>query len=258
MISILGLVDHFSFGAMASFAWFSPYHLDQVQKRGQLLLAAVPPHKDRLAELNEYLSTQMKKTGVSVELGREATMADIESIAPDAVILATGGVSFIPEIPGIDRGNMVFAEEVLAGRTKVGERVVVIGGELVGCETAEFLADAGKKVTITRRGETMAAALAPNVREPLVGRLALRGVTMLTGVRYEEITAEGLAITSQEGQRYTIPADTIVLAAGSRPSTKLLSALQEKVPEVYPVGDCLKPRSLLEALAEGLKTARQL
>jgi len=225
---------------------------------GQLLLASVPPYKGELVELTNCLSTQLEKAGVSVRLGREATMADIESVAPDVVVLASGGVSFVPEIPGIDRDNVVIAEEVLAGRTQVGERVIVIGGELVGCETAEFLADAGKKVTITRRGPVMAAALAPNVRGPLVGRLVDKSVTMLTGVRYEEITAEGLVITSKEGQKYTIPADTIVLAAGSRPNTELLRLLESRVPEVHQIGDCLEPRSLLEALADGFHTARNL
>ena len=225
---------------------------------GQLLLAAVPPYKGEFKELTKYLSTQLEKANVSIKLGVEATMADIESINPDVVVLATGGVPFIPEIPGIERDNVVIAEEVLAGRAEVEEKVIVIGGELVGCETAEFLAEAGKKVTITRRGQAMATALAPNVREPLLGRLTNEGVTMLTGVHYEEVTEKGLVITSEEGLKYTIPCDTIVLAAGSRPNTRLLRAMKDRVPEVYQVGDCLKPRSLLEALADGFHTARNL
>jgi len=225
---------------------------------GQLLSAAISPYKDRLAELTRYLSTQMEKAGVNIEPGKEAMMADIESMSPDAVVLATGVTPLIPEIPGKDRDNVVMADEVLAGGTEVGETVVVIGGELVGCETAEFLADAGKKVTITRRGPTMAAALAPNVREPLVGRLEDKDVTMLTCVRYEEITADGLVIMNQDGQKQTIPADTIVLAAGSKPNTELLRALEERVPDVYRIGDCLEPRSLLEALVEGFHTGLNL
>ena len=81
---------------------------------------------------------------------------------------------------------------------------------------------------------------------------------MLTGVQYEEITAEGLVVTNKEGQRHTVPADTIVLAAGSRPNTKLMKELERKVPEVYQIGDCLKPRSILEALTEGFDTGRML
>jgi len=224
---------------------------------GQLLLATVPPYKGELAELTRHLITQLEKSGVTIILGEEATAADIDSVAPDVVVLATGGMSYIPEIPGMDRGYVVIAEEVLSGKVQVGERVVVIGGELVGCETAEFLADAGKKVTITRRGPAMAAALASNVREPLVGRLAVKGVTMLTGVHYEEITTEGIIIT-REGERHFIPADAMVLAAGSRPNTELLRPMKEKVTEVYQVGDCQRPRSLLEALADSFSTALKL
>jgi len=225
---------------------------------GQLLLAAIPPYKERLAKFNEYLTIQIEKAGISVKTGQEAGITEIEALAPDAVVLATGLVPFIPEIPGIDGSHVVLAEDVLTGRAQVGERVVIIGGELVGCETAEFLVDAEKKVTIARRGPTIAVAQAPIVREPLVGRLADKGVTMLTGVRYEEITPDGLVITNREGRQQTIPADTIVLAAGSRPNTELLKALEEKVPEVYRIGDCLEPRSLMEALAEGFHSGRNL
>ena len=225
---------------------------------GQLLLAAIPPYKDRLAEFNRYLSRQVEKAGVSVKLGKEATVADIEAIAPDAVVLATGVVPFIPEIPGIDGNNVVLAEDVLACRAVAGETVVIIGGELVACETAEFLADAGKKVTMCRRGQAMAVAQDPIVREPLVGRLADKGVTMLTGVRYQEIAADGLLITDRGGQKQTVPADTIILAAGSRPNTGLLKALEGKVREVYQVGDCLEPRSLMEALAQGFHAGRNV
>ncbi len=225
---------------------------------GQLILAAVPPYKDMLVELTECLSTQVERAGVKVMLGKEAMLADIESIVPDAVILATGIMPFVPDIPGINRSNVVLVEEVFAGRVKVGQRVIVIGGELVGCETAEWLADAGKKVTITRRGEAMAVTLSPMNRDSLLGRLTLKGVTMLTGVSYEEITPEGLVIINKDGKKQTIPADTIVLAVGARPNTALLSILEGKVPEVYQIGDCLKPRSLLEAIAEGFNVGRTL
>ena len=225
---------------------------------GQLILAAVAPYKDTLVELTECLSTQAERAGVNVVLGKEATLADIESITPDAVILATGVKPLVPEIKGIDRSNVVLADDVIAGKATVGQRVIVLGGELVGCETADLLSDAGKKVTVTRRGPEMAAGLHPWNRQSLIGRLTLKGVTMLTGVSYEEITPEGLVITSKDGKKQALPADTIVLAAGAKPNTDLLSIVKGKVPEVYQVGDCLKPRSLLEAIAEGFNIGRTL
>lgn len=225
---------------------------------GQLIVAAVPPYKSEIANLTNYLATQVDKAGVKLELGKEATTAEVEMIAPDAVILATGVTPSIPEIPGLGRKNVVMAEDVLAGKANVGNRVIVIGGELVGCETAEFLADAGKTVTITRRGPSMAAAVAPMIGQPLVGRLNAKGVTMLTGVKYEEVKDEGLVITTRDGEKRTIPADTIVLAAGSEPNTELLQELRDSVPEIYKAGDCVQPRGILEALADGSRVARAL
>jgi len=225
---------------------------------GQLTVAAVPPYKSEVAKLTNYLATQVQKAGVELRLGTEATAAEVEMIGPDAVILATGVTSLVPEIPGIERENVVMAEDVLSGKANVGERVIVIGGELVGCETAEFLADAGKTVTVTRRGPLMAAAVAPMIGQPLVGRLNAKGVTMLTGLRYEEAKDEGLIITTQEGERQTIPADTIVLAAGSKPNTELLQQLRDSVPEIYQAGDCVQPQGILEALADGSRVARAL
>jgi len=222
---------------------------------GQLIVAAVPPYKSEIADLTQHLATQVHKAGVKLELGKEATASEVQMIAPDAVILATGVTPSIPEIPGVGRENAVMAEDVLAGRAKAGERVIVIGGEMVGCETAEFLADAGKTVTITRRGPNMAAAMAPMIGQPLVGRLNAKGVTMLTGVKYEEVNDKGLVITTGDGEKRTIPADTIVLAAGSKPNTELLQQLGDSVPELYQVGDCVEPRGIREAIADGLRVA---
>jgi NADPH-dependent 2,4-dienoyl-CoA reductase/sulfur reductase-like enzyme len=229
----------------------------QPQLGGQLLLATVPPHKDNLAPLAGYLSTQMEKRGVKVNVGVEATPELIKKAKPDAVILATGASPIVPDIPGIGRSNVLTAEQVLKGQP-VGEKVVVIGGELVGCETADFLAEKGKKVTITRRGPKMATLIGPGVREMLLGRLAALGVNMLTGVEYERITDKGLAITTKDGAKQTIEADTIVLAAGARPNRELLKALEGKVPEVYNIGDSAEPKKIADAIAEGYRVALKL
>ena len=218
---------------------------------GQLGVAAVPPYKQGLAALARYLAGQLANTGVDVRLGREVTAADIEALVPDAVVLATGVCPLVPAIPGIERTRLAHAEDVLSGRAQVGERVVVLGGELVGCETAEFLADRGKEVTITRRGPRLATKVVRAIGVPLVERLRKKGVRMLTGVRYEGIGESGVTLITAEGQRETIPADTIVLAAGSEPSAGLWEALWGKVPELHRVGDCVEPRSVLEALVEG-------
>jgi len=97
----------------------------------------------------------------------------------------------------------------------------------------------------------MAEKLAPSARELLLIRLEARGVTMLTGVKYENISEKGLTITTKEGERKTLEADTIVLAAGSTPNNELAATLKDKVARVLSIGDCVEPRTIMEAVQEG-------
>ena len=136
---------------------------------------------------------------------------------------------------------------------ETGERVVVIGGELVGCETALLLMERGKKVTIMRRGPELATKVHRLIREPMLGRLKYKGVTMLTGVEYEEITEAGVVIRTGTGERKVIEADTVVLAAGAVPNTEFVAALEGKIAQVFSVGDCVEPRSIMEAVEEGYR-----
>lgn len=225
---------------------------------GQLPLAIKPPYKDNLKTLLPYYQTQMKKWNVKINLAMELSSAVVNEGKPDVVIFATGARPFIPEIPGIDKFRVVTAIEVLQGKVGVGDRIIVIGGELVGCETAEFLADAGKKVTITRRGAEMATRMDATLRSLLLIRLSAKGVTMLTGIRYEEFTQKGLVITTREGERRIIKADTAVIAAGAVPNPAEHWVATGKVPEVFRIGDCVKPQGILEAIREGFDVGRKI
>ncbi len=225
---------------------------------GQLLLAAVAPHKEVISRLNKYMAGQLKKAGVKVLLGHEATMEFVKAMRPEVVVLATGSTSLIPEIPGVRRDNVVLAMDVLAGWERVGDRVVVIGGELVGCETADYLAQKGKKVTIVRRGPSVAANVNPRARDNLLARLSKNGVTMLTGVRYEEITDKGLVITDKEGQRKNIKADTIVLATGATQNTELATELERQDIALQLIGDCVRPGKIVDAIRDGARVGREI
>lgn len=222
---------------------------------GQLLLASVPPHKGVLETFAEFQRSQLARLGVRVELGREVNSAVITKEKPDAVILATGARQTKPPIPGVDRPNVVFALDILAGKAQAGNTVAVIGAELVACETAEFLADKGKKVTIMRRGDDIATGVNPRNRTHLLARLKDKGINILLGVQYKEINDQGVVITTKDGQRQVVGADTVVLAAGSDPEAGLQQALKGKVKELYLAGDCVKPRNLASAVSEGYFTA---
>ena len=225
---------------------------------GQLNQAVIAPHKDRIQPLIRYLSGQLKKLDVKVELGKTATAAEVEKFHPDAVIFATGIKPMVPMIPGLSQTHVVQAGDVLDGKVKAGDKVAVIGGELVGCETAEFLAERGKKVTVTRRGPEMALKVESVLRPFLLQRLLEKGVTLLTGIRYNEVTGKGLVVTDKDNTERTIEADTIVLAAGSIPDQELYREIKGKMPEVYPAGDCVEPRKIRDAIADGYRIGLEI
>jgi len=238
---------------------------------GQLIQAAIPPHKSEIRDLIAYQANQLKKQKVKVELGKALTPEEVKRVKPDVVIVATGVKPVIPkeEVPGLDTlSNVVMAEDVLLGKAKVGERVLIIGGDQVGAEVAEFLADKGKDVTVARRSQYIANSMNPDMRMLLVDRLRQKGARMLTNVQYMNATDTGLLIHVRGGvtsmaeigadAMKSFPADTIVLAAGSTPNTDLAQALEGKVPEVHSIGDCVEPRRILEAMREGWKVALEI
>jgi len=226
---------------------------------GQLKLAVVPPTKrERIEPFSNYLISQMERLSVEVRLGTEVTPALVEQLKPDVVVLACGINNRVPQITGIDRPNVVSYEDVLGEKATVGNKVAVIGGELVGCETADFLAEQGKQVTTMRRGRRMATKVLPAYRPTLLNRLRSKGVTMLTEVSYHEIDDKGVVFTTIEGERRTVEADTTVLAAGASPNNELYGVLEGKVEELYLIGDAVEPRSILEAVAEGARVGRAL
>jgi pyruvate/2-oxoglutarate dehydrogenase complex dihydrolipoamide dehydrogenase (E3) component len=225
---------------------------------GQLALASVPPHKDKVAELSQYLAWQVEKSGVSVSLGAEATVERIESMRPDVVVLATGSRPILPRIPGIKGPKVVFSSDVLAGKAKVGQRVIIIGGELVGCETADHLAENGHQVIVMRRGGAFATNINPIARDNLLARLNSKGVALLPGVKYEKINDKGVVVITRRRRRETFPADTIVVAAGAVPEASLLNALQERGIETYSIGDCASPGKITDALREAVRVGREI
>jgi 2,4-dienoyl-CoA reductase (NADPH2) len=221
---------------------------------GQLFIAAIPPHKHEINSTREYLVHQLEKSTAEIKVGVEMTPQFIEEERPDAVILATGIIPLTPQIPGIERTNIVSAEDILWSNKETGETVVVIGGEMVACETAELLADQGKKVIVVRRGAKMAVKVGPVQRGRLLTRLREKGVTLMPGVqKYEEITDEGLTLIDKEGNRQTIKADTIVYAIGMKANKALAEELEGKVPALYSIGDCVEPRDIMAAVDEGAR-----
>jgi 2,4-dienoyl-CoA reductase (NADPH2) len=245
---------------------------------GSMLLAATVKGFERedLLGLVRYLKTQITKPGVDIRLGKEVSRSVIEGIKPDVLIIAAGGIHDVPDLPGINKRHVVTSKalhrqlkgymrfippRLLRFLTKVwmplGKRVVIMGGGIHGCQTAEFLVKRGRKVTIVDTAEEIGEGLLETYIKPhLLDWLDEKGVAMLPGIKYEEITDKGLIITTQEGKKQTIEADTIVTALPLLPNTELLEELDGIVPEVYAIGDCKDPHLIVDAIADGSRIAR--
>ena len=227
---------------------------------GQLLLAALPPEKgDKIEPLTNSLIARVRQAGVKVKVGTPATLKVVEETKPDAVIIATGTTPFIPNIPGIKSEKVVLASDVLTGKAKAGQKVVVIGGNLVGCEVADFLTEQGKKVTIVEMISALATTMPWIPRKELLDKLANKGIALLTNMKAEEVTDKGLVVAGKDGAKKTIEADTVVVAAGARPDVQFFKEIEGKVPQVYLAGDCAEPPGgIKDAIAAGARIARGL
>ena len=223
---------------------------------GNLIPASTPDFKQDYRLLIDYLTTQIKKLGVKVELGKKATPEAVQSMKPEVVFIATGGTPVIPNIPGIKKSNVITAVELLLGEKEAGETVIVLGGGLIGGETALHLARKGKKVTIVEALEEIARDMCKPNRMHLLQLLKDEKVDILTESNVLEIKDEGVVIENKSGKRNTLSADTVVVAIGLKSNDELSEALRDKVPELYVIGDCVEPRKVINAIWEGFRTAR--
>ncbi|RJQ28662.1 MAG: FAD-dependent oxidoreductase [Peptococcaceae bacterium] len=214
---------------------------------GNLVPAAMPPFKKEIANLTSYLSHQMEKLGVKVVLNKKVTPDSIQAKKADEVIIATGAVPLVPDIPGVNGENVVTAVDVLNGKSKTGEKVVVVGGGMIGCETAELLADAGKKVTIIEMLNKIAIDVGPTTRWVTVKRVKEKAA-VITSAEVVGINKSGVTI-KKDGETNNIEADSIVLAAGMKPDRELIEALAGL--PVQTAGDCAKAAKILEAVHGG-------
>ena len=225
---------------------------------GMLLWQENLPHKPTMTSLITYLSREVQKAGVHVRLNEEASLESIKEMQPDVVIVATGANPARPDIPGIGMNTVVPVLDILGGQKEAGDKVAIIGGGLVACDTAELLATKGKKVTLVETLPSIAAELYPFESHYICYKLGSKGVVMMTGVKNEEVTEEGLQVTDAWGQGYTIKADTIVVAVGATPNDGLVKVLERKVPELYSIGDCVKARRIINAVHEGASIGYQI
>jgi len=224
---------------------------------GQAMIASIPPTKEVLKEVVLSRAKSLDRLGVETHLGEELSSEMVRRISPDVLIIATGSEPLLPDIPGITSNRVTTARDVLKGES-VGDSVVIIGGGLVGCETADYLAYHGKVVTIIEMLREIAGDISPASRIFLLRRLADKKIRILTSTIVKAIMDDCLIISSKNGEQTLNSTDTVVLACGAKPINHLESEVQGFVSRTYVVGDAAQPGKLLQATQQAAKIARRL
>jgi len=219
------------------------------QLGGRLVEASAIKNKHMIGRFNLWLQSELRKENVEVILECEADYDFIKKTEPDAIIIAIGAKPVIPNIPGIERRNVQLAEDVLNEKTRIGERVVIIGGGPVGCDTAYTLAEKGKDVTIVEALPELIQSLSSFNKSSILKKLLLLGVTVCVNTIVKEVRESGVFV---EGEgRYFIEADTIIIAAGFVRDDSVYKKLRSLGRRMYQIGDSLNPRKIYDAMQEG-------
>jgi 2,4-dienoyl-CoA reductase-like NADH-dependent reductase (Old Yellow Enzyme family)/thioredoxin reductase len=224
---------------------------------GKLVPASSPSFKRDLKSLIDYFVRQMDLLGVKVILNQHASSEMIRGLSPDVVILATGSQQMVPSIPGIESERVYSSLDILSGKNKLrGQRVVVIGGGTVGCETAVSLAEAGMDVTVVEALEEILLEEPNGLNKAgLKRRLRESKVGILTGCQIDEVTPEGVSVKENKGNRRVLESDSVVLSIGFISERGLNETVERESKAVYSVGDCVEPRKVFDAIHEAARIA---
>ena len=222
-----------------------------------------------------WFEGQVKKLGIKLELGKKVTAETVKKAAPDVLVLATGSRSEVPPIPGVDGPNVVTTNKlkkqarkyvgvlgsgVLSSLSKIylpiGKSVVVVGSDLKGLEAAEFLVKRGRKVTIVDEAEAPGEGMNIYIMMKLMPWFASKGVEILNGVKYGAISAKGMVVTTKDGERRAIDAETVMVIEKDRKNTALYEKVKGLAPEVHLIGDAKEDKNswYIGAVHEGART----
>ena len=246
---------------------------------GQLLLNQRIPGREEMVTAARDLINNLKALDVEILLNKEADIPFLKEMSPDAVVVAAGARPLTPDIPGIDGQNVVQAWDILVGRVAVGKNVAILGGNAVGLETALYLANQGtlspgvlhflmtnraesietvtellnkgnKDVTVVEMIDKAGKDVGLTTRWTVMAELKRLGVTIMTKTKAVGIKPAGIEIEREGGADF-LPADSIVIAAGSAAENSLVSEIEKLVSEVHIIGDAKEPRKALDAIREG-------
>lgn len=222
---------------------------------GQLIAASVPSFKTRLSMLIDYYRVQLEKLNVNVVMNHVITADSPELFDADKIILATGAAGFIPPIKGADKPNVLEVIDAHIGdQSRIGQKVMVAGGGPSGCDCAIELAMEGKEVTIVEMQNLLYPTGTLDNRCSVLRRVQEEKIQVLTGTKVLEFNDSGALVQTPEGEKQ-IPADTVIIAMGTRPVNKEAKAIMDKYVNAQMIGDCRKIGQVGEAVQQGFFAA---
>jgi 2,4-dienoyl-CoA reductase (NADPH2) len=248
--------------------------------------ASYPNGREELFRFLEWLVHSIRRAGVKIRLGEEATDETLAEEKPDVIIVSAGSEPVLPNIPGIDRPNVIPAIRALEGGIELGDKVVIIGGGGIGAEIAPYLAKRwtlrpeviefledyraleqsnsllarrGHDVTLVTRQDRLGGSIGRSTRWVVAKELEHSGVRTLFGTTTKSITDKGVVV-SRDGHEEVIAADTVLFAAGLKPNLSLYEAIKKKAlaPEVYSVGDPELANHAIHTVKEAFKLALRI
>jgi 2,4-dienoyl-CoA reductase-like NADH-dependent reductase (Old Yellow Enzyme family)/thioredoxin reductase len=216
------------------------------------------PFKDDVVRFRKHLEYMINTTGARVMLNTEVTPEFVASQHPEVLIAAVGAEAIVPDISGIQGKNVVIANDIYKSGIEIGKIVVVLGGGLVGCEEAIYLAMQGKEVTVVEMLDDYARDANEFIKLALAAEFRRYNIKLMTNTKGKAVEQDGLLCTGPEGKEVLLKADTIVCAVGQKALTPVVDRLRGTTPEFRSIGDCLKPQKITEAVTAGYDAATDL
>ncbi|EAC3039840.1 FAD-dependent oxidoreductase [Listeria monocytogenes] len=226
---------------------------------GQMRLAAYPPGKGDLTNMVRSYIKKCEQFDVEIKTNTPVTPELIQEVAPDAVIIATGATPLVLPIPGIEDAGLIHAVDLLDGKEKCGQKVLVVGGGMVGSETAAFLGEAGHDVTVVELRDEVGADVISEHRKFLMRDFDEYKIKSVTNAKVTSFFEDGVTYSLADNKEHRIDGfDSVVLAMGSRAYNPLEETIKKIVPETYVIGDAIRARRALDATKEALDAVLQL
>ena len=217
---------------------------------GAIQFAQHVSFKSKLDRFMRVLIRRVETRSITVMLNTVMTPELARQLKPDAIVCAIGAEPIIPPIPGIDLSIAISAIGIHERMEEIGQKVVILGGGLVGCEEGILLAQQGKQVTIVEMKPELCRDAPYLHHEAVLLELEHLGVATHTNMRCTQILPDGIA-AEQDGQEHNFAADTVVIAAGLRPKMEEAESFRDCAPEFWKIGDCKQARTVRLAMHEG-------